>query len=135
MLFRSWNLKKMMQINLFTKQKQTHRHRKQIYGYQRGKRGEICWPPGECVCVFVYVRAWCTCRMTVLLLVCLTQSWLLWKFIRFQLRRWREFRHEQAARKRAATKQPARPLKRDSRKHTHAQIGRASCRERVSSPV
>ena len=22
---------------LFTKQKQTHRHRKQIYGYQRGK--------------------------------------------------------------------------------------------------
>ena len=51
-----WNLKKMMQINLFTKQKQTHRHRKQIYGYQRGKRGEICWPPGECVCVFVYVR-------------------------------------------------------------------------------
>ena len=26
----------MTQINLFTKQKQTHRHRKQIYGYQRG---------------------------------------------------------------------------------------------------
>ena len=24
-------------MNLFTKQKQTHRHRKQIYGYQRGK--------------------------------------------------------------------------------------------------
>ena len=31
------NLKKMIQMNLFTKQKQTHRHRKQIYGYQRGK--------------------------------------------------------------------------------------------------
>ena len=32
------NLKKMMiQMNLFTKQKQTHRHRKQIYGYQSGK--------------------------------------------------------------------------------------------------
>ena len=29
--------KKMIQVNLFTKQKQTHRHRKQIYGYQRGK--------------------------------------------------------------------------------------------------
>ena len=29
-------------MNLFTKQKQTHRHRKQIYGYQRGKvRGRI----------------------------------------------------------------------------------------------
>ena len=25
-------------MNLFTKQKQTHRHRKQIYGYQRGGR-------------------------------------------------------------------------------------------------
>ena len=24
-------------MNLFTKQKQTHRHTKQIYGYQRGK--------------------------------------------------------------------------------------------------
>ena len=24
-------------MNLFTKQKQTHRHRKQTYGYQRGK--------------------------------------------------------------------------------------------------
>ena len=29
----------MIQMNLFTKQKQTHRHRKQMYGYQRGKRG------------------------------------------------------------------------------------------------
>ena len=26
-------------MNLFTKQKQTHRHRKQTYVYQRGKRG------------------------------------------------------------------------------------------------
>ena len=33
-----WNLK-MIQMNLFTKQKQTHRHREQIYDYQRGKRG------------------------------------------------------------------------------------------------
>ena len=31
--------KKMIQINLFTKEKQTHRHRKQTYGYQRGSRG------------------------------------------------------------------------------------------------
>ena len=30
-----WNLKKMVQMNLFTKHKQTHRHRKQTYGYQR----------------------------------------------------------------------------------------------------
>ena len=32
-----WNLKKKIQIHLLTKQKQTHRHRKQTYGYQRGK--------------------------------------------------------------------------------------------------
>ena len=30
------NLKKLIQMNLFAKQKQTHRHRKQTYGYQRG---------------------------------------------------------------------------------------------------
>ena len=28
-----------MQMNLFTKQKQTYRLRKQVYGYQRGKVG------------------------------------------------------------------------------------------------
>ena len=27
-------------MNLYTKQKQTHRHRQQIYGYQRGKGGK-----------------------------------------------------------------------------------------------
>ena len=32
-----WNLKKIIQINLFTKQKQTYRHRKQTYSYQRRK--------------------------------------------------------------------------------------------------
>ena len=31
--------KKMIQMNLLTKQKWTHRHRKQTYGYQRGKVG------------------------------------------------------------------------------------------------
>ena len=36
-----WNLKKMIQMNLFTKQKQTHRHRKQTYGSQSGKGGGI----------------------------------------------------------------------------------------------
>ena len=34
-----WNLKKMIQMNLLTKQKQTHRHRRQTYGYQRGWQG------------------------------------------------------------------------------------------------
>ena len=31
--------KKMIQMNLFTKEKQTHRLRKQTYGYQMGKVG------------------------------------------------------------------------------------------------
>ena len=33
-----WNLIKVIQKNLFTNQKQTHRFRSQIYGYQRGNR-------------------------------------------------------------------------------------------------
>ena len=38
-----WNLKKMVQMNLFTKQKQSHRYRKQTYGYQggNGERDEL----------------------------------------------------------------------------------------------
>ena len=31
--------KKMESMNLYMKQKQIHRHRKQIYGYRRGKEG------------------------------------------------------------------------------------------------
>ena len=32
----------MIQMNLFTKQKQTHRHGKQTYGHQSGKGEEGC---------------------------------------------------------------------------------------------
>ena len=32
-----WKLEKIIQMNLLTKQKKTHRHRKQTYSYQRGK--------------------------------------------------------------------------------------------------
>ena len=32
--------KKITQVSFFTQQKQTHRYRKQTYGYQRGKIGE-----------------------------------------------------------------------------------------------
>ena len=35
-----WNLRKKIQRNLFTKQKQTYRLQKQTYGYQKGKAGE-----------------------------------------------------------------------------------------------
>uniref|UniRef100_A0A674E364 Translocation associated membrane protein 2 n=1 Tax=Salmo trutta TaxID=8032 RepID=A0A674E364_SALTR len=76
------------------------------FGLARAENQGLDWDLGNFNTVLI--------RMTVLLLVCLTQSWLLWKFIRFQLRRWREFRHEQASRKRVAAKQTPRPLKRDS---------------------
>ena len=37
----------MIQVNLFTKQKQTHRLRERIHGYQRGRvRGGIDWEFG-----------------------------------------------------------------------------------------
>ena len=32
-----WNLKYKTQMNLFPKQEESHRHRKQTYGYQTGK--------------------------------------------------------------------------------------------------
>ena len=38
------NLKKVMQVNLLTKQKQTHRLRERLYGYQGGRvEGGIDW--------------------------------------------------------------------------------------------
>lgn len=33
-----WNLEQMIQMKLFPKQKQRHRHRQQIYRHQEGKR-------------------------------------------------------------------------------------------------
>ncbi|XP_029590084.1 translocating chain-associated membrane protein 2 isoform X2 [Salmo trutta] len=79
------------------------------FGLARAENQGLDWDMGNFNTVLI--------RMPVLLLVSLTQSWLLWKFIRFQLKRWREFRHEQVARKRAAAKQTPRPLKRDSIGH------------------
>ena len=32
-------IQKIIQMNLYTRQKHTHRHRRQTYGSQRGKRG------------------------------------------------------------------------------------------------
>ena len=51
------NLKKMIQMNLFTKQKQTHRLRKQTYGYQRGKPGGgINWEFGIDIYTLLYTK-------------------------------------------------------------------------------
>ncbi|XP_060769796.1 translocating chain-associated membrane protein 2 [Neoarius graeffei] len=56
-------------------------------------------------------------RLLVLFLVCSTQSWLLWKFFCFQLRRTREFRLEQAKKRAAAKQQTSRAVKRDTAGH------------------
>ena len=40
MISHIWNLKKMIQMNLYTKQKQTHKRRKQMYGDQSGEGEE-----------------------------------------------------------------------------------------------
>ena len=40
MLSHKWGISNMIEMNLFTKQNKNHRHRKHMYGYQRGKRGK-----------------------------------------------------------------------------------------------
>ena len=51
-----WNLKKMIEMDLFTKQKQTHNHRKQAYGYQREVGGGINWEYGINRCTLLYIK-------------------------------------------------------------------------------
>ena len=44
-------------MNLYTKQKQTHRHKKQTYGYQRGKaEGGINWEFGSDRYILLYIK-------------------------------------------------------------------------------
>ncbi|XP_074919704.1 translocating chain-associated membrane protein 2 [Chelonoidis abingdonii] len=79
-------------------------------------------------------------RMFVLSLVCLFQTWMMWHFIRFQLRRWREYRDEQSARQRAAalTKQQSKPIKRESGYHENgvvkAENGTSPRTKKLKSP-
>uniref|UniRef100_A0A452HDQ2 Translocating chain-associated membrane protein n=1 Tax=Gopherus agassizii TaxID=38772 RepID=A0A452HDQ2_9SAUR len=79
-------------------------------------------------------------RMFVLSLVCLFQAWMMWHFIRFQLRRWREYRAEQSARQRAAalTKQQSKPIKRESGYHENgvvkAENGTSPRTKKLKSP-
>ena len=53
-----WNLKKMVQMKLLTKQKQSHRCRKQPYGYQEGKGGwgGINWETGIDIYTLLYIK-------------------------------------------------------------------------------
>lgn len=54
-------------------------------------------------------------RLGMLLLVCVAQAWLMWRFIHSQLRHWREYWKEQSAKRRvsAVPRPPAKLLKRE----------------------
>lgn len=54
-------------------------------------------------------------RLSMLLLVCVAQAWLMWRFIHSQLRHWREYWKEQSAKRRvsAVPRLPAKLLKRE----------------------
>ncbi|XP_030303450.1 translocating chain-associated membrane protein 2 [Calypte anna] len=79
-------------------------------------------------------------RMSVLLLVCLFQASVMWRFIHFQLRRWREYWNEQSSRKRVAAgaKQQTKQLKRDSGYHENgvvkAENGTSPRTKKLKSP-
>ena len=48
--------KKMVQMKLLTKQKYSHRCRKQTYGYKGGRRGGINWEIGIDIYTLLYVK-------------------------------------------------------------------------------
>ncbi|KAG9468101.1 hypothetical protein GDO78_013746 [Eleutherodactylus coqui] len=81
-------------------------------------------------------------RMIVLLMMCVSQTWMMWRFIHFQLRRWRECCKEQAAKKRipvaVMAKQQVKILKRDSGYHENglikAENGSTPRPKKVKSP-
>uniref|UniRef100_A0A670HUK8 Translocation associated membrane protein 2 n=1 Tax=Podarcis muralis TaxID=64176 RepID=A0A670HUK8_PODMU len=84
-------------------------------------------------------------RMCVLLLVCFSQAWMMWRFIHFQLRRWREYWNEQSARKKAAAaaaathgKQQLKTIKRESGYHENgvvkAENGTSPRTKKIKSP-
>ncbi|KAK1899103.1 Translocating chain-associated membrane protein 1-like 1 [Dissostichus eleginoides] len=52
--------------------------------------------------------------MTCLAAICLTQAWMMWKFINFQLKKWREHSQNQASKKKAVSPK-SKPQKREPR--------------------
>uniref|UniRef100_A0A8C8SCD3 Translocating chain-associated membrane protein n=1 Tax=Pelusios castaneus TaxID=367368 RepID=A0A8C8SCD3_9SAUR len=83
-------------------------------------------------------------RLCVLFVVCLSQAWMMWRFICFQLRRRREYWKEQSARQRAAAaptpfaKQQSKPVKRESGYHENgvvkAENGTSPRTKKLKSP-
>ncbi|GAA6067260.1 translocating chain-associated membrane protein 1-like 1-like isoform X1, partial [Tachysurus ichikawai] len=54
-----------------------------------------------------------TVRMTCLSAICLTQAWMMWKFINFQLKKWREQSQVQSNKKKTVSPK-SKPGKKDS---------------------
>ncbi|MCJ8741340.1 hypothetical protein PDJAM_G00069450 [Pangasius djambal] len=54
-----------------------------------------------------------TVRMTCLSAICLTQAWMMWKFINFQLKKWREQSQVQSSKKKTVSPK-SKPGKKDS---------------------
>ncbi|KAJ8370659.1 hypothetical protein SKAU_G00106870 [Synaphobranchus kaupii] len=54
-----------------------------------------------------------TVRISCLAAICLTQAWMMWKFINFQLKKWREHSQIQATKKRVISPK-SKPSKKDS---------------------
>ena len=53
-----WNIKKYIQMILYTKQKYSHQCRKQTYGYQWGKEGEgINWEIETDIDILLYIKS------------------------------------------------------------------------------
>ncbi|XP_077345153.1 translocating chain-associated membrane protein 2 [Lithobates pipiens] len=82
-------------------------------------------------------------RMIVLLMMCISQTWMMWRFIHFQLRRWRESCKEQAAKKKTAIapvlpKQQLKVLKRESGYHENgllkAENGSTPRQKKIKAP-
>ncbi|KAG9332570.1 hypothetical protein JZ751_014668 [Albula glossodonta] len=61
----------------------------------------------QCSCHLSYSRISC------LAAICLTQAWMMWKFINFQLKKWREHNQIQATKKRVISPK-SKPSKKDS---------------------
>ncbi|TUA03492.1 Translocating chain-associated membrane protein 1-like 1 [Bagarius yarrelli] len=54
-----------------------------------------------------------TVRMTCLSAICLTQAWMMWKFINFQLKKWREQSQVQSSKKKSISPKN-KPVRKDS---------------------
>ena len=46
----------MVQMSLFTKQKENHRYRKQTYGYQEEREGSISWEIGTDTYTLLHIK-------------------------------------------------------------------------------